>query len=196
MTLWLGANDAVDPKANPRQGVTLEDYGKNLTSMIETAKTMIPELRILILTPPPVDANKWGDHCRSLNRLPDRHIDRTTQYRDACLNVAKEASAKWPNDIGHVDSFDALGIQAGMSEEVVTARLRGLLHDGLHFNAEGNSIMGKTILNAILRLWPDMDPEKMRMTTPWHAELDEKEFFQIYNDPMGGGVRQFEQVAK
>ncbi|KAI8854645.1 hypothetical protein BC829DRAFT_412779 [Chytridium lagenaria] len=73
----------------------------------QTAKSFAPDVRVLVLTPPPVDEEKWGEHCKQSDRKPDRTLERTGLYRDACVEVAKEARSKWPDDIRYVDTFKA-----------------------------------------------------------------------------------------
>ncbi|GMF64601.1 unnamed protein product [Phytophthora lilii] len=56
VTIWLGANDAALPNgSSPAQHVPVESYKQNLTTIVQSVKTMAPDTSILLITPPYVD---------------------------------------------------------------------------------------------------------------------------------------------
>ncbi|RKO90390.1 SGNH hydrolase-type esterase domain-containing protein, partial [Blyttiomyces helicus] len=160
------ANDAVLPAVNPHQTVPLPTYRANLHEMIQTLKSLPTPPRILLITPPPVDAHRWGTRTKPADQPPavaDREFAYTKQYRDVCIDVGKDERVPvvdtWPLFLG-----DSLAFDAGV--------LQDILSDGLHLAAEGNKRLGKAVLDLVLLEWPDLDPEAMPSVLPWHGDVD------------------------
>ncbi|KAJ3116939.1 hypothetical protein HDU96_008339 [Phlyctochytrium bullatum] len=180
MTVWAGANDAVVPEANAHQAVPLSEFKDNLSQMLQTAKSLHPRVKIVVITPPPVDAEAWGEHCKNNNRPADRTLERTSVYKDACLQVAEEIAGAFPGDIAMLDTFKMLDIDTSTSAERVKEKLRKVFYDGLHFNALGNDTVGDAVKALILATWPELNPENMNPLVPLHRELNEEEFLRRF----------------
>lgn len=77
MTILWGANDA----SNSHQHVPLEEYKENLKKIIQFFRNSF-HTKIILITPPPIDAEAWGrgDRDNSITRL----------YAKAVLELSKE----------------------------------------------------------------------------------------------------------
>eukprot|EP00494_Astrolonche_serrata_P018200 UN18392 len=87
--LFFGANDSA---RNKRQDVPVPEYTQHLIWFIKQLKTKYKDVKILILTPPPVDADAWGKHKFKKygdSLESDRSLDITKTYADACEKVGK-----------------------------------------------------------------------------------------------------------
>ncbi len=136
LTIWFGANDAVEPEGT--QHVPLEEYSSNLSKLIQLVKSpssewYSPETRIILLTPPPVNTTLWLAFLKEIE-VPtdhsDRTVERTRTYAEAAIAVGKKEG------VPVVDVFSLLWSAAGENEE----GLKEFLSDGLHLKPEGYQV--------------------------------------------------------
>ena len=109
VTLWLGANDAVD--AVDTQHVPLSEYKKNTIQILNHIKLVAPSAAVILITPADVDNARWAT----------RNTAQVMQYAEEIRNIGKE------RDVMVVDLWageDAVNIDD--------------LNDGLHLGVEGN----------------------------------------------------------
>ena len=88
--LFFGANDAVE--VGIVQHVPLDEYIDNLHIIIQRIRKSIPNIDILLITPPPIDENKLIERNKLHKKaiLLDRTNNRTRMYVQASLEVAKQ----------------------------------------------------------------------------------------------------------
>nr|XP_039267736.1 GDSL esterase/lipase At5g62930-like [Styela clava] len=138
ITVCFGANDSV--LSGFHQHVPIQRYESNCRKIINHLTGLgLPSSRILIISPPVVDTEKWLAHLISENKGTevDRDNENTKKYAEACSRVASDMSCPFVN---LWESF--------MQEE----EYNKLLNDGLHFSEEGNRLVTKLILPHILKM--------------------------------------------
>lgn len=94
-----------------------------------------PTTELLLLTPPPVDPPAWAVELERRHgkvMAPDRTIENTRLYAEACKEVGREAG------VPCVDTWSALNAEA---EKL--GGLDSLLYDGLHLTSAGYKIVIK-----------------------------------------------------
>jgi lysophospholipase L1-like esterase len=168
ITIFLGANDAVLP--GNRQYVPLADYKKNLSKMIDLVLQNDPHTRyyfksnyrILLITPPPVDPERWCNHKGAAT--PDRSITNTNMYRSACLEIGMDK---------RVVVLDTWKLFLG-DYECTPETTRELLVDGLHLDIKGNKLVAAGIMDCIKSNWPEILPEQLVEPVVWHDKVDPK----------------------
>ncbi|EOD32398.1 hypothetical protein EMIHUDRAFT_72070 [Emiliania huxleyi CCMP1516] len=155
VVVFLGANDAtrppplrLQPEQSSRQHVPLEEYRRNLVSIIGAIRECGDgSARVLLLSPPPCDDVAWAQHCSTTYGLdpasePNRNFETTQQYAAAALEVAAE------------EGVPAADVHAAFLRE----EWKDLLADGLHPNARGNAAIAACVLEAIGRHFPELQP--------------------------------------
>ncbi|KAJ3199644.1 hypothetical protein HDU67_002650, partial [Dinochytrium kinnereticum] len=167
ISIWLGTNDCVNPQWAPDYAVPIPEYKDNMMYIMLKVKAAFPKIRILIITPPPVDVMKWGGGSKPI----DRTYERTKEYRNACLSIGEEAKKRWPDDVAILNAYTALGISDDISMEEITLRLKPLLSDGVHFSSQGSELIARGVLETIRNNWSDLDPNNMPWPSPeLHAD--------------------------
>ncbi|RKP01948.1 hypothetical protein CXG81DRAFT_25368 [Caulochytrium protostelioides] len=159
-TLWLGANDAVLPAVNPKQHVPLDAFRDHLRAMV--AMLQQADIPVIVITPPPPDPKRWSSRYID-SPDPDRSIDTTRQYRDACIDVANATGSLV------LDTWTLFFGPEAVYDIDVCARL---LSDGLHLSAEGNARVGQALLDLVLKTWPGLNADVMTTAIPWHRHVD------------------------
>lgn len=147
-TVFFGANDAALP--GQRQHVPMEDFGKNLVTIITSIRETASKagdskpLPIILIAPPPFDAAAW----RAFRGLDEdgRANNVAKSYGDKVKEVGKA------NNCQVLDSWEAL--EGGSSPSVYGK----YLSDGLHLNSEGNRKVHKGLADLIKREYPDLAP--------------------------------------
>lgn len=152
-TLFFGANDAVMPHANPRQGVPLEEYTANVEWLIATAAAC--SRCVVLITPPPVDSTAW----------PDRACDRTASYAAAVHVAARNARAT----VGGATRVIVVDLNAMMSGEEGWSRH---LRDGLHLSPSGNAMLFNALMAALEG--SGVAPADLKLDFPLHRDIDLK----------------------
>ncbi|KAJ3100844.1 isoamyl acetate-hydrolyzing esterase [Phlyctochytrium planicorne] len=152
LILWLGTNDAVLP--GYPQNVPLEDYKANLKSLLTTSKTIHLSLKIIFMTPPPLDV-------KSLGPPITRSLNSTKTYYKATLSIEEWATQTFGQDVTLLDTWTAMGVTADMDDTSLCVKIRPLLRDGLHLSAKGSTLIGDAILNTIASRWEELQPGRL-----------------------------------
>jgi isoamyl acetate esterase len=146
VTIFLGANDASLPSENPRQYISLEDYSRNLKTLIQRVNEKYNSPRILLINPPPLDHAqrleyqkiRYGD--LATGRL-ERTTENTALYSKACLQVGTELNVP------------CLNLFSIMAE---TPNYNEFFYDGLHFSPKGHVFVAQQVLKAIQQHYPEI----------------------------------------
>lgn len=158
--VFLGANDAALPTRE--QHVTVHEYQQYLRCIVAYLRNRRrldgKRTQILLLTPPPVDEDRWEAHCLARGRELDRKNEVTRLYAQACLGVGKTM------DVPVVDVWKLLG-GADLTEVAPN------LGDGLHLSPQGNLLVCEAVLRAIEEYYPDLVPSQLPMQAPEHFEI-------------------------
>lgn len=142
-TVFFGANDSALP--GEMQHVPIEEYGENIVKIVEHIRgtfqsTSFP---ILLITPPPFDAQAW---------MASRQVD--TPGRDNMIAKSYGDKLKQVCDklemCSVVDTWTAL-------EGPTDAKIK-YLSDGLHLNEAGNKLVHKAIVDVLAKDYPDILP--------------------------------------
>eukprot|EP00729_Bicosta_minor_P019766 gene19766-14296_t len=137
VTVFLGANDSALEGLNPRQHVPLDEYRKNLKTIIEH----IQATGAKAITPPPVNADGWKAfmQTRDATQQGDRDNSVTAQYAEAAKSVAAELGC------GAVDLWTTMQ-EARQAPE---SGWHTFLSDGLHLTAAGNAFVFERLVEVI-----------------------------------------------
>ncbi|KAJ5045372.1 hypothetical protein NUH16_002189 [Penicillium rubens] len=167
-TIFFGANDACVPTHD--QHVPLDQYKKNLKTIIQHPATRAQNPRLMLITPPPVNEYQIEEFDASKNTpFPSRTASFTKSYALAACEVG--ASLNVPV----VDLWSAFMKITGWKEgdPLIGARdvprndkLASLLTDGLHLTPAGNRIVYDEIMKVVQANWPDQTPETLPMVFP------------------------------
>lgn len=160
ITIWYGANDAaLSDGHNWVQHVPLDEYRANLHALVRRMRSKAPHAEILLVTPPTVDDAKRQAKLKHGNRL-DRSNNATSQYAEACRQVAAEAGVPVLDAFAH---FDAMA----------TWRRRSYFVDGLHFNSRGNKEFDTILREKIEETFPKLETRLERWQLPdWESFID------------------------
>jgi lysophospholipase L1-like esterase len=163
ITVWLGTNDAAlwngsDSVAH----VPIQDYKANLIKIVRGLWVTAPTAKMLLVTPPPVDDAARAEYANaSTGGLLDRSNAVTTTYARACVETA---------GVLGVPVLDLNSFLNAMDE---TTR-NTLLENGLHFNAEGNTVVDEQIRSKIAAEFPALDEALQSWQLPaaskWESE--------------------------
>ena len=163
VTIFLGANDAVLPDVNPHQYVPLPEYKQNLIEMVAQIKEHDHKTRVLLISPPPVDPGRWTGSRARIRDAPDRSVENTLKYRDACLEAGLASGTP---------VLDTWELFLGPDLICTPEKVKDILIDGLHLDSKGNRMLGEALLKTISKIWPDLDPEKIPSMVAWHDQID------------------------
>ncbi|RWS07754.1 isoamyl acetate-hydrolyzing esterase 1-like protein [Dinothrombium tinctorium] len=157
--LFLGANDA--SKATSQQHVSLDDYRKNLSEMINYLKSIgVDSSKIILITPPMYYHQKLVDCCAKKGEpCPERENELTRLYANTCMEVANAC------DVQILHLFEEMEKQQDWMD---------MLNDGLHFSKTGAKFLFDLLLPHLeervhkfrgstcqcFPLWREVDPEK------------------------------------
>ena len=154
------------PLKNPHQTVPLDRYTTNLEAMIKIIRKYNASTRILVISPPPLDCNTWGEHCVAKGRELDRSVDRTKLFRDGCIATCGSLS------VPCIDTWKLFMPPGGE----YNLNLAGpFLSDGLHFSSKGNELLARALVDCIRRNWPDLDPETMQSPVKWWDKINKED---------------------
>ncbi|CAH8662125.1 unnamed protein product [Heterobilharzia americana] len=127
-TIFLGANDTC---LSQQQHVPVEEYKGNLQWMIEYLNQLdMSSDRILLISLPPLDENKWGATEIARGLPLTRKLVNCSTYATACQEVAK------CNKVNFIDLYQAMILQANWES---------FLSDGLHFSRKGSELLAKIL---------------------------------------------------
>jgi lysophospholipase L1-like esterase len=129
MTIFFGANDSGLPIAKAH--VPIERYKDNLTTMVNMIKDTNseyynPSIRLVLITPPPVDEVKWKERCENQGDELNRTNENARLYGEVVKQIAREHGIVAIDVWSHFMSLDR-----HLSEFQV---------DGLHLNDKGNQV--------------------------------------------------------
>jgi isoamyl acetate esterase len=158
VTIFFGANDASLFHENPRQHVPLDDYRRNLKTLVQRVQEHYSAPRILLINPPPLDhEQRFQFQKQRYGDLASGRLERTTEntglYAEACFAVANELN------IPCLDLFNAM-LQAPDYSR--------FLCDGLHFSPVGHDFVAAQILRAIGEHFPELEVTPCRETGQWN----------------------------
>ena len=135
-----------------------------------------PNIKTLLIIPPPICAYRWGQVDRAAGRNPQRTAEHTALYAAQARSIANELCVPF------VDLWTEFLSAAGWTptQPLIGSttipqndRLGELLHDGLHFSTEGNKLCFRTILDKIKGVYPELIPEDMETNIPmWDMNKD------------------------
>ncbi|KAJ9095994.1 hypothetical protein QFC21_005357 [Naganishia friedmannii] len=171
VTIWFGANDASVP--GTAQSVPLEKYVDNLnyyiSSLVEPSSEYYqPEARVILISPPPfVHSMRLEQplppHVSKGEQGKERTLERTREFKDACLALGNEWSKKTS---GKVQLLDLWKVIVGAIGSENDNDLRPLYTDGLHLKPTAYRLVFDEIMSIVASQWQDLDPAKMKMTVP------------------------------
>lgn len=149
--IMLGSNDSAFP--GYAQYVSLENYKKNLISIVNAIKAVGDDYKFLILPPVPVCDKQfdeiWTEH--------NRNNENTRQYYYAAKNVAEELKEQ---NVYFVDTWQ--------NEKTEWAQNDYSMHtDGLHLTAKAYDVLVKYIMDVIYKNVPDFIPENIPGYPGW-----------------------------
>ncbi|XP_051061908.1 LOW QUALITY PROTEIN: isoamyl acetate-hydrolyzing esterase 1 homolog [Phodopus roborovskii] len=144
VTIFFGANDATLKDENPKQHVPLDEYSANLRAMVQYLRSVdIPEERVILITPPPLEA-AWEKECILKGCKLNRRNSVAGEYANACLRVATDCGT------GVLDLWTLM--------QKDNQDFSSYLSDGLHLSPKGNEFL-------FLNLWPLLDNKISSL--PW-----------------------------
>ncbi|KAJ3285056.1 hypothetical protein HDU79_007626 [Rhizoclosmatium sp. JEL0117] len=161
-TLLIGTNDSVFQEKSNRR-VPVQRYKQYVAEIVHQIRAFAPDVRILVLTPPPMSVKEvWGLYA----------FESVKVYREACMDVFRTLEAEIGGDrIAMVDTWDLL---IGKNETYLDASfdpslLKGLLYDGVHFSEDGHNRLFAGVVEAVESKWPELAPTNL----PYRLPLDD-----------------------
>lgn len=182
LIIFFGANDARlpdIPNAGPDQSVPLKRYKANLVAILRHAAVRAhPNVRILLITPPPIDERRL--HLSDRTKYPSlpkdmlrRTAENTARYARAVVEVGREQGVTvvdlWTAMItrcGWDASSSAVAALPGAMAAAPNSILESFLLDGLHFSGEGYRVLFDEVMAVISNKWPEQMPERLEMVVP------------------------------
>lgn len=197
LVIFFGANDACLPHSP--QHVPIDQFSSNLHKMISFIRSKdspyySSHTRIILITPPPIDPERWQSTRTVPLDRPDREVKVTKAYAEAVVQVAKEASIPvvdlWNGIMDRVNE-EAPPEQRNLLEKLTTCQRSGLekyLTDGLHLDGPGYQVLYDILMPLIKSKYPELDPDNIPMTLPWWGDIDVKNLPQSLNIPLLGNL--------
>ncbi|KAI5657282.1 hypothetical protein M9H77_26075 [Catharanthus roseus] len=164
VTVFFGANDACLPDRSAAfQHVPLDEYKKNLNSIVSFLKRRWPTTLIVLITPPPIDEDGriLCPFVEDNSGLPERTNESAGSYAKACLAVASDSQ------VFAVDIWTKMQQFPGWH--------KACLRDGLHPTPDGNKIVFEEVLEKLKE--KGLSSENLPSDLPLLAEIDP-------NDPL------------
>lgn len=144
--ILLGSNDCTTHTDKPdSQSVTPDEYEKNINAIIDLLIRFSRNVKIILLTPPPVDETAWIEH-KKLNygasagdlTESDRLNSSLTKYADKIRYIASERK------LALLDLFEDMPVE-------------GHLIDGLHLSEKGNQFVTSGLKETIKKHFPELE---------------------------------------
>ncbi|KAI7869344.1 SGNH hydrolase-type esterase domain-containing protein [Spinellus fusiger] len=169
MTIFFGANDASLPVSH--QHVPLKDYKDNLLKMVSMIKNKDspyynPELRLILITPPPVSEEQWNYRYGQYEDTRARKIAITTTYAEAVREVGRE------EDVTVADLWTSIMDHCKLENR----DLSEFFTDGLHLSALGNETVYELLIKTIEKDFPDIHPDVLKIELPSHLSLNHPDY--------------------
>ncbi|XP_052203721.1 GDSL esterase/lipase At5g45920 [Diospyros lotus] len=164
VTVFFGANDACLPdRYGAFQHVPLDEYKRNLHSIVLFLKKQWPETKVILMTPPPIDeaARLLYPFVENPGGLPERTNQAAGAYAKTCFAVAEECG------IPVVDLWTKMQQFPDWQKEY--------LRDGLHLTQGGNRIVFEEVIKKMGEV--GLSLETLPVDLPPLAEIDP-------NDPL------------
>jgi len=165
--VWFGANDAVLASSGSKQYVPVEEYGQNLSKIINNILQVYHERGcVVVLTPPPVDERMRLEHQKKkygeqATGILERTLDNTALYAIECLDIVKE---KCDSRVCYVDVFSIM-------ESHNDYEISDFLSDGLHLSPLGNRIVFEHVLQVIEQKLCSFAPGALKTILPPNETL-------------------------
>ena len=157
ITIFFGANDASDPLLNPRHHVPLDDFRRNLQTLIALCGHHYPDAKVLILSAPPVV------HQQRLDYQKTRYGNKATGQLERTLEGA-EKYATAAKAVADTNSIVCIHLWSLMQQSV---GWESYFNDGLHFSREGNDFVGSAILEQLKSSYPSLAVTPCPETGQW-----------------------------
>ncbi|XP_016753308.2 GDSL esterase/lipase At5g45920 [Gossypium hirsutum] len=138
VTVFFGANDACLPdRYGAFQHVPLDEYKRNLHSIVASLKKRWPSTLILLITPPPIDEVQRIRYPYVENPLglPERTNEAAGAFAKACVETAGECG------ISVVDLWTRMQHYPDWRN--------AFLKDGLHLTQEGNKVVFEEVMKKL-----------------------------------------------
>ena len=153
MTIFFGANDAAIKEYAADVHIPLPEYKTNLEKIVDRAKQSYPSAKILIIAPPPVNAEqrleyqkrRYGDKATGI-------LERTSQVTGTYAEVCRKIAAT--KNIPCMDLFTAMRTA---EENVDEDDIGRFFCDGLHFSKTGHKFVSKTLMDSIRTYFPSLE---------------------------------------
>ena len=177
VTVCFGANDAVKETSAMAdvQGCPLAEYAENLRAILNHLARLDPPPRVLVMTPPPVNAQRWKRTCDENqyhdDPTPDRDLNRTGRYAHAALGVARAFASKAKAGAENRDPFDVAGLNLFDKLLGVDGWEETLLSDGLHLSKDGYELVTALIVDALERTL-DLEADENPSDFPSFLDVD------------------------
>jgi isoamyl acetate esterase len=187
ITIFFGANDASIIELNPRHHVPIQEYGRNLADLCNHVKEMCNGRIILVTNPPVAHFKRLEFQKQKYGKGATGILERTNEvaglYAAKCVEVAK------------ANQYPVLDLWTLMQEE---EDWPSFLNDGLHFSEKGNQFVGRLMVDAINKYYPELavtpcpfsgsfhnsgSTSKIKHFLPWHKNIDETSYVE-YQDVM------------
>ncbi|XP_078428361.1 GDSL esterase/lipase At5g62930-like [Wolffia australiana] len=170
-TIFFGANDAaLLERHSERQHVPLEEYKDNLRLIVQYLKNLSPSMRVVLITPPPVDEDGRMKFARSkygakVMELPERTNKVTGLYAKECVSLASILR------VPCIDLWSQMQLTDGWEDKY--------LRDGLHLTEEGNA----AVFREVARVFREagLCPDSMSYDFPHHSLICGEKPEQTFN---------------
>ncbi|KAI9010858.1 SGNH hydrolase [Phycomyces nitens] len=169
LVIFFGANDATIPGSF--QHVPLPKYKKNLEDMLSLVQSPSspyynPSLRVILVTPPPVNVPQWRKHRENEGGGNERTLESTATYAECVKSVTKA------HNVPAIDIWSEI-----MDRTKREGRdLSEFLIDGLHFTSLGNEVMFNAIMKTIKTTYPEIDPDVLEMELPGFQDVNPNDY--------------------
>ncbi|XP_050384450.1 GDSL esterase/lipase CPRD49-like isoform X2 [Argentina anserina] len=134
--VYFGGNDSMlpDPLGSGPH-VPLPEYVENMGKIATHLKNLSEKTRLIFLSAPPVNEEQIRKLFRGIMPENSRTNELCQMYSDACVEMCKRM------DVKTVDLFTSMQKRRDWSTTCFT--------DGIHFSAEGSTIVAEEILKVI-----------------------------------------------
>ncbi|KAI0831767.1 SGNH hydrolase [Trametes gibbosa] len=170
LVVWLGANDAA--RAHSKHHVPLARYEANLAWLVRalrapTSAHYSPDTRIVFVSPPPVQPERWvpvlAESLGQPEAPPDRDLEQSRAYAEAMGRLGAREG------VPVVDAWGRIWEAAGWSSSGLTP----FLCDGLHLTGKGYQIVYDALIATIAEKFPELHPDNLQLTFPFYTDVFE-----------------------
>ena len=165
--IWI-VNDTVLASSGDRRFVPLDEFTRNMTSIVSTLVNFFeqPGLTIILITPPPiVESKRLAYQVEMFKEKATGVCERSTVnnglYAAALLEVTRKFEGK-----AHMVLFDA------RSCFLKEKNWEDFLSDGLHLSPAGDAVVFHGLLRTIEERCPQISFASLPNHFLWHNEID------------------------